>query len=58
MVAEELMARVGFDFERDRVVLSKPDVNVHSGILKKYGADKYLDTHELIRLAFQQERED
>lgn len=54
LVAQELIAYVGFDFEKGKLVITQPDVNTFSLLLKKVGSDKYLQIQEVIRLAFEQ----
>jgi hypothetical protein len=54
MVADELLAHVSFNHEKDTVVVNKPDINVHSLVLKKYGSDNYIETHTLIKEAISQ----
>ena len=41
MVALELITYIGFDSEKDRVIIAKPDINTFSTILKKYGYESY-----------------
>lgn len=54
LVAQELIAYVGFDFEKGKLVITQPDVNTFSLLLKRVGSDKYLHIQEVIRLAFEQ----
>ena len=54
LVAQELIAYIGFDFEKGKLVITQPDVNTFSLLLKKVGSDKYLKIQEIIRLAFEQ----
>jgi hypothetical protein len=51
MVAEEALACIGYDFENDRLVMSKPDVVTFSGILKKYSYNDYEVLIESIKSA-------
>lgn len=39
VVVESILAAVHFDFEKGKVVLTKPDVTEHSGILRKHGVE-------------------
>lgn len=54
LVAQELIAYIGFDFEKGKLVITQPDVSTFSLLLKKVGSDKYLRIQEIIRLAFEQ----
>lgn len=49
MVAIELITYIGYDSEKERVVIAKPDVNTFSTILKKYGYEAYERTVESIK---------
>lgn len=54
LVAQELIAYIGFDFEKGKLVITQPDVNTFSLLLQKVGSEKYLKIQEIIRLAFEQ----
>ena len=41
MIAIELITYVGYDNEKDKLIIMKPDVNTFGSILKKYGYDNY-----------------
>jgi hypothetical protein len=57
MVVEELIARIYFDNEKDKISIVSPDVNTFSLLLRKYGYDKYEVLHESIKALFSQETE-
>jgi hypothetical protein len=57
IVAEELLAGIYFDSEKDKLVIKTADVKTFSGLLKKFGAEKYLELHELITLIYSQDKE-
>lgn len=57
IVADEAIAYIGFDFEKDRLIISKPDIMVHSGILRKYGSEIYLILKENIKLLYSQKND-
>ena len=40
LVAQELIAYVSYDFEKGKLVITQPDVNTFSLVLKKVGSDK------------------
>jgi hypothetical protein len=54
LVVQELIAYVGYDFEKGKVIITQPDVNTFSLLLQKVGSEKYLKIQEVIRLAFEQ----
>ena len=60
MAADSLIAGISFDSEKDKVNLAKCDVSVHSGILRKYGAEPYIRLHESVNslLSTKQNKED
>lgn len=57
IVAEELLAGIYFDSEKDKLIIKTADVKTFSGLLKKFGAEKYLELHELITLIYSQDKE-
>jgi hypothetical protein len=54
LVAQELIAYLSYDFEKGKLVITQPDVNTFSLLLKRVGSDKYLQLQEVIRLSFEQ----
>ena len=60
MAADSLVASISFDPEKDKIIITKPDISVHSGILSRYGTEAYIRTHESIKslLASKQNKED
>ncbi len=57
IVAEELLAGIYFDSEKDKLIIKTADVKTFSGLLKKFGVEKYLELHELITLIYSQDKE-
>lgn len=57
LVADEAITYIGFDFEKDKIHISNPDINVHTGILRKYGNDIYIGLQEQIKLIYDQKKE-
>jgi hypothetical protein len=57
MVAEEATAGIHYDLEKEKLIIKKGDVQTHFGILKKFGADKYLNLHETINMLYSQEKD-
>ena len=41
MVAIELITYIGYDSEKDKLIITKPDVSTFSSILRKYGYEAY-----------------
>lgn len=60
MVVEEAVTRIYFDEEKEKekVVLSSPDINTFSLLLRKYGYAKYETLHETIKAVFAQKEEE
>jgi len=57
VVAEEALASISYDYEKERVVISKPDVITFSSILAKFKTETYLELNELIKLLFSQDKD-
>jgi hypothetical protein len=58
MVVEELLARIHFDTEKGKMVITTPDVKTYSLLLRKYGYDKYEVLNESIKTLFQEKLEE
>lgn len=56
IVADESIAGIHYDSEKEKLTISKPDVSTFSGLLKKYGEKMYLELNELIKLIYAQEQ--
>lgn len=52
LIAEELLAGISWDEDKERIILSKGDVNTYSGILSKYGYKQYEVLQESIRTLY------
>ena len=57
IVAESALAYVSYDFEKDKLTISKPDVMGHSGVISKFGDKVYLNTLTVIKETFSQLKE-
>lgn len=55
MVIQESLAGIHYDDEKEKLTLSKPDVVTHSGVISKFGFDKYSVLHETIKLLYAQQ---
>ena len=58
IVAEEALAGVYFDTEKDKLEINKGDVETFSGLLSKYGYDRYEVVRESIKTLYQVEKEE
>lgn len=54
------IAGVVYDSEKDKIIVNKPDICTHSGILAKYGSDEVLTIKESIKSLYdaKKQRED
>lgn len=57
LIIEESLAYVGFDTEKDKVVITAPDFITHSGVLRKYGFTKIDEIRQTTNMLFQAEKE-
>jgi hypothetical protein len=57
IVADELLANIAYNMETGAVSIIKPEINIHSGVLAKFGADACIKLSEQIKLMFEQEKE-
>ncbi len=58
MVAEESLAGVSFNYEKDKLDIKKGDVHTFSGFLKKYGHDRYEVLRESIKTLYNVKQEE
>lgn len=58
MVAIELVTYISYDDEKERVIISKPDVNTFSGVLRKYGYENYERLQLSIKSLYNKEQND
>ena len=56
IIADEALAGIHYDIEKDKLVISKTDFSTFSGLLQKYGAEQCIELKELIKLIYSQER--
>lgn len=57
IVAEESLASIHFDSEKDKIIISKPDVVTFSGILAKYSFDTWNVLKESIKTLYDAEKQ-
>lgn len=58
IVAEESLASIHFNTEKDRIEISKPDVVTFSGILSKHTFDKWNTLRESITTLYNAEKQE
>ena len=57
IIADEALAGIHYDFEKDKLTIGKADFTTFSGLLQKYGADQCVELKELIKLIYSQKQE-
>ena len=58
MVAEEATAGIHYDLEKEKLIIKKGDVTTFSGLLRKYGYDKYEVLRESIKTLYDADKEE
>jgi hypothetical protein len=58
IVVEELLARIHYDTEKDKLMIVKPDTNTFSLLLDKYGLKQYQRVQETITSLYHKKKED
>lgn len=58
IVAEEALASIHFDAEKDKLIISKPDVITFSGVLSKFTFETWNVVRESIKTLYQAEKEE
>lgn len=58
MVAEEATAGIHYDLEKEKLVINKADVSTFSGLLRKYGYEKYETLRESIKSLYDADKEE
>ena len=56
ILVEESLASIHFDTEKDKLVITKPDVVAYSGILSKYTFETWTVLHESIKSLYAAEK--
>lgn len=54
ILVDDTITNISYDSEKDKVVISKSEINVNVGVMKKYGMEDYINLKETIVLFFQQ----
>jgi hypothetical protein len=58
MVTEESIAGIHYDDEKEKVIITKGDVQTYSLLLRKYGYEKYEVLRESIKTIYNAEKEE
>jgi hypothetical protein len=58
MVTEESLAGIHYDDEKEKVIITKGDVQTYSGLLRKYGYERYEVLRESIKTIYNAEKEE
>jgi TRAP-type C4-dicarboxylate transport system substrate-binding protein len=58
MVTEESLAGIHYDDEKEKVIITKGDVQTYSGLLRKFGYEKYEVLRESIKTIYNAEKEE
>jgi hypothetical protein len=58
MVAEESIAGISFNFEKDKMEIRKGDIQTFSGFLRNYGYDRYEVLYESVKTIYNKEQEE
>ena len=53
MLVEEALDSIHFDYEKEKIVIMKPDIATFASVLKKFGNVQVVNTKEAINLAVQ-----
>ena len=53
LVAEEAIAGIVFNSEKDKIEIKRPDVQAFSGVIQKFGYDKYDVVRESIKTLYE-----
>jgi len=55
-IVKDLLARIVYDMEKDKLVVNQPDVSTFSGVLRQYDIDTYLGIKESIVTLLEQNK--
>jgi|AntRauMFilla1563_2_1112583.scaffolds.fasta_scaffold00362_20 hypothetical protein len=56
MAADEVIAGIHYDMDKDKLIITQEDIKTFSGVLSKYGYDNYEVLQESIRTLFSVEK--
>jgi hypothetical protein len=55
-VVNDLLAKIVYDMDKDKITIINPDVSTFSGVLRKYGIDTYQSIKESISVLLEQKQ--
>lgn len=55
-VVNDLLAKIVYDMDKDKITIINPDVSTFSGVLRKYGIDTYQSIKESIAVLLEQKQ--
>jgi hypothetical protein len=55
-IVNDLLAKIVYDMDKDKITIVNPDVNTFSGVLRKYGIDAYQSIKESIAVLLEQKQ--
>lgn len=58
IAVDEALASIHYDTEKDKLTVVQPDVKTHSGVLLKYGYDKYDVLRESVKTLYNAQKEE
>ena len=55
-IVNDLLAKIVYDMDKDKISIVNPDVSTFSGVLRKYGIDTYQSIKESISVLLEQKQ--
>jgi hypothetical protein len=55
-IVNDLLAKIVYDMDKDKITIVNPDVSTFSGVLRKYGIDTYQSIKESIAVLLEQKQ--
>ena len=55
-IVNDLLAKIVYDMDKDKISIVNPDVSTFSGVLRKYGIDTYQSIKESIAVLLEQKQ--
>ena len=55
-IVNDLLAKIVYDMDKDKITIINPDVSTFSGVLRKYGIDTYQSIKESISVLLEQKQ--
>lgn len=57
LIAEEAICCIGWDSEKDILLMSKPDIQTYTGILSKFTNERVIQTKQAIKLVMESRKQ-